>query len=381
MNTLRNNLSDRINLRGFGMLGTAAVLFLSAGVPATSVAEQIRTFCQYGSAGALQFGAGGAVWSQQWGQPHWDWFDCDAKPNASFLNENVVGLQTTTTTGAPVIDANLILSLPFAGTIRLVARGHNNTAHVDGTIIGDMTGSFVADLNAAHAVVTDETITIQFGQSVHSAPDALIQVTQTTGKFKSIHAVGDWEWHVQGTVTIARVPSLSPQMNIFAALQNSALLLGAEEQVVLSGSYTRSDSKLSPESGEKRRDLPLKAKMEGVLIPPSTEVPRFTAHTMGTGTLMGRFIQELTFDALDFTTGAGHGTYVQTAANGDTIQGTFTVQFLNESDFLGSFTVDEGTGRFEGATGFGASAGRLNPDLTFGYAYDGTITLAGGAKP
>jgi hypothetical protein len=42
--------------------------------------------------------------------------------------------------------------------------------------------------------------------------------------------------------------------------------------------------------------------------------------------------------------------------------------------------VDDGTGRFEGATGFGASAGRLNPDLTFAYAYNGTITLPARVK-
>src|SRR5262249_27682294 len=150
--------------------------------------------------------------------------------------QNVVGLQATTTSGSPAIDANLVLHLPFQGTITLTAYEEEDPAQIAGEIIGHMSGSFVADLNAAHAAIGDQTITIRFGQSVHSAPDALIQVTSTSGRFQSLHAVGDWEWHVRGTVTIARVAALPPQLNILAALQNPALLLGAEEEVVLSGS-------------------------------------------------------------------------------------------------------------------------------------------------
>jgi hypothetical protein len=140
----------------------------------------------------------------------------------------------------PVIDANLVLFLPFQGTITLTAHANQNPAKIAGEIKGQMTGTFVADLNAAHAVIGPDTIIIQFGQSVHSAPDALIAVTETTGKFKSIQAEGNWEWRVSGTITIARVPSLAPQLNILAALQNPALLLGAQEEVMLSGTYTRS---------------------------------------------------------------------------------------------------------------------------------------------
>ena len=111
---------------------------------------------------------------------------------------------------------------------------------IAGQIEGSMRGMFVADLNAAHAVVTDETIIIQFGQSVHGDPDALIRVTRTTGKFQSLRPYGDWVWEVFGAITIKRIPTLDPQTNIFAALQNSSLLLGAEEGVALSGSYYRS---------------------------------------------------------------------------------------------------------------------------------------------
>jgi hypothetical protein len=217
----------------------AAGAALLALLPGMAAAAQVKSFCESGFATALQLGAGGAVWTQQWGLPPVDWYDCPACPNIRFLTENVVGRQETVTTGAPVIDANLILRLPFQGTITLTAHDRKRTERVSGQIIGAMNGTFVADLNAAHAVVTDTTITIAFGQSIHSDPDALITVTETTGKFKSIHAVGDWQWRVRGTITIARVLSLTPQNNIFAALQNSALILDAEEETLLSGEYSR----------------------------------------------------------------------------------------------------------------------------------------------
>lgn len=218
----------------------AAGLLACASLLGTARAADVKSFCESGFATALQLGAGGAVWTQQWGLPPVDWYDCPACLNVGLLNENVVGRQETVTSGAPAIDANLILRLPFRGTITLTAYEDDNPQLVAGQIVGAMNGTFVADLNAAHATITDTTITIAFGQSIHSAPDALITVTETTGKFRSVQAEGDWLWRVSGTVTIARVASLTPQVNIFAALQNSALILGAEEEVVLSGEYFRS---------------------------------------------------------------------------------------------------------------------------------------------
>jgi hypothetical protein len=78
--------------------------------------------------------------------------------------------------------------------------------------------------------------------ALDDSPDALIKVTETTGTFKGVHAVGLWEWHVSGTIVCARVPDLSVQDNLFAALQQADLLLGAEEEIVLSGSYYVSPS-------------------------------------------------------------------------------------------------------------------------------------------
>ena len=159
-------------------------------LPTGQSLAKAQSFCESGSATALQLGAAGAVWIQQWGLPAVDWYDCSAEPNIPLLNENVVGRQETRTSGAPAIDANLVLRLPFQGTITLTAYEDDNPAEVAGQIEGAMRGTFVADLNAAHAVVTDTTITIAFGQSLHSDPDALITVTSATGKFQSLRAVG-----------------------------------------------------------------------------------------------------------------------------------------------------------------------------------------------
>jgi hypothetical protein len=216
-------------------LGLAAGLFIGA---ATAQGADVRSFCESGFAIAQQFGAAGAIWTQQWGLAPASFFPCTAEPSVGFLNEEVTGRQVTQTTGAPVIDANLLLSQPFAGNITLTARDENN--EISGEISGAMQGAFVADLNAAHAVATDTTITIRFGSPLHAGPDALIDVTGATGKFQSIQAAGSWQWNVSGSIVIARVPALSLQVNIFAALQNSALILHAEEDVVLSGSYERS---------------------------------------------------------------------------------------------------------------------------------------------
>jgi hypothetical protein len=209
-----------------------------------AMGEQVKSFCEYGTGIALQLGAGGALWDQAWGEEAWEWYECDAAPNVGFLNENVVGLLGTTTAGAPDIDADLVLRFSFGGYFVLTAYDEDDLGEIAGQIFGDVEGLFVADLNAERAVVDEEagTINIFFGAELHDDPDALITVTETTGKFKGIHAVGPWEWYVSGTVTIALVDSMpSLQTNIMAALApNSPLLLGAEEEIVLSGSYYRS---------------------------------------------------------------------------------------------------------------------------------------------
>lgn len=206
--------------------------------------EEIKSFCEYGQGMSTQLGTAGGLWLQTWGEKPWAWYDCDVKPNVGFLGNNVVDLLQTWATGLPEIDwVSMIVHLPLGGRLTLTAFGNTNTAEGAGQIIGDFQGVFVVDGLADHAEVDEEegVIRIFFGATVEEGPDGLIEVTQTSGKFKSIHAVGPWEWHVNGMLKLARISSIPLQDNILGALQNPALILGAEEEIVLSGSYCRTD--------------------------------------------------------------------------------------------------------------------------------------------
>ena len=120
---------------------------------------------------------------------------------------------------------------------------------VAGEINGDVAGTFVADLNAGRAVVDEDAGTIMFAfgsvllDSENLVPDAEITNIQTTGKFKSILAVGSWNFFVNGIIKVQLIPDLPLQTNILSALADPDLLLGAEEEIVLTGSYSRSSKK------------------------------------------------------------------------------------------------------------------------------------------
>ena len=223
------------NIPIIGGIGTFAL----TGEYVPDMSKKVKSFCECGKGVALQLGAGGAVWDQTWGHGPYDWYECEASPDDSILGEDVVGLLETTTAGAPQIDENMILRFDFGGNFAFTDYNDTNPDEIAGQILGDVKGVFVADMNAANAVVDDAagTITIVFGANLHDDADALFTVTQTTGTFENIHPIGVWEWIVSGTITCARVPTLSVQDNILAALQNNELLLGAEEEIVLSGSF------------------------------------------------------------------------------------------------------------------------------------------------
>jgi hypothetical protein len=124
----------------------------------------------------------------------------------------------------------------------LTEHAADNSEDVAGQITCDVTATFVVDMNAERAVVNDAegTITVAFGTSVEEGPDGLMTVTETTGTFADIKQVCPWKWYVNGTMQCARVPGLSVQDNLLAALQQAELLLGAQEEFVLSGLYYRS---------------------------------------------------------------------------------------------------------------------------------------------
>ena len=199
-----------------------------------------KAFCEYGTGVTTRFGAAGGLWAQTWTGDPWAWHKCSASVNATFLGPNVTGELETITTGTPTVDEDMILRAGLGGRLTLTAHNAATPANIDGQIIGDLKGTFVADANAAHATFDAQgNIVCAFGVAVHNAPDALVTVTKATGTYADIHAAGDWAWYVNGTMTIAKVPTLALQQNILAALQKPELLLGAREEFVLTGWYYR----------------------------------------------------------------------------------------------------------------------------------------------
>lgn len=105
----------------------------------------------------------------------------------------------------------------------------------------------------------------------------------------------------------------------------------------------------------------------------------------GTATHLGRFTtvqyQCTTFaDPLSFT----GGQYTFTAANGDTIFGTYTGRFvpIGTTGFFSidaTFTIDGGTGRFAGATGGGPVSGTAT-QAGGTVILNGTISSVGSLK-
>lgn len=202
-----------------------------------------KAFCEYGTGVAARFGTAGGLWSQNWTDGPWSWYTCPATVNTRFLGANVDSELETTTTGAPTIDEDMVLRAALTGRLTLLDHTDAGFPQIEGKIVGDLRGTFVADVNAAHATIDPNgNIVCAFGVAVHNAADAFVTVTEVTGVYADIHPAGDWAWYVNGSMTIARVWTLSVQDNILAALQNPSLVLGAREEFVLTGSYYCADS-------------------------------------------------------------------------------------------------------------------------------------------
>ncbi len=206
--------------------------------------KRAQAFCEYGTGISERMGAGGALWNQVWTGGPWDWHECPTSVNMRFLGDTVSGELETFTAGAPSIDENMVLKFSFGGEMRLNDYNDVNPEEIDGQIIGDAKGLFVADMNAEHASLdADGNIVIAFGASVHDGRDCLITVTEATGTYADIQQAGAWAWYVDGTLTIANVVSreVSLQTNILAGLQQPELLLGAQEEFVLTGLYLHNE--------------------------------------------------------------------------------------------------------------------------------------------
>ena len=133
--------------------------------------------------------------------------------------------------------------------------------------------------------------------------------------------------------------------------------------------------------------VPFYGSYEGVdtgtpLVPPLASV---TVEATGVATHLGKF----TFTALitvNTATGMGSGTFLFTAANGDTVFGTSSGQATftppNVLAIVEIATITGGTGRFAGATG-GFTVARLKNTVTGATiaSFEGSISSPGAAKP
>ena len=101
--------------------------------------------------------------------------------------------------------------------------------------------------------------------------------------------------------------------------------------------------------------VPLKGSLDGtVVISPQSPPFAFVVITAsGTGTHVGHFTLQMPH-LVNFGTATGDGTFTLTAANGDTLTGTFTGQADTSAPIFEieeTGTINGGTGRFAGATG------------------------------
>jgi hypothetical protein len=112
---------------------------------------------------------------------------------------------------------------------------------------------------------------------------------------------------------------------------------------------------------------------------PNTPFASVRVEAVGTATQLGRFTYTAQI-TVNTATGAGSGTFVFTAANGDTVSGTITGQAAftppNVLSISETATVTGGTGRFAGATG-GFDVARLKNTATGATvaSFEGAISL------
>lgn len=76
----------------------------------------------------------------------------------------------------------------------------------------------------------------------------------------------------------------------------------------------------------------------------------------------------------------GHGVFMETLANGDTLHVTYTFEGISKNKILQSgtntWTLTNGTGKFKGAKGAGKCGAKGNADGSVNFECHGTYTLA-----
>ena len=127
--------------------------------------------------------------------------------------------------------------------------------------------------------------------------------------------------------------------------------------------------------------IPMKAKDTGsATIVGATGPILHTADTgSGEAAHLGRYTLAASEDINALTGAVTNGSFTMTAANGDTVSGTYSGQALpGLVGYVVSGPITGGTGRFAGATGFLVWHGTVDPAaLTFADEITGTISSVG----
>ena len=125
--------------------------------------------------------------------------------------------------------------------------------------------------------------------------------------------------------------------------------------------------------------MPFKGTLEGRYGAPAGQFPLISESIVATGeaTLLGRYTLEIA-ETVNLLEATATGTFTFTAANGDTIHGTFTGQAQPGAlvSITENATVVGGTGRFAGATGSFSIHRLFDPvNRTTTGTLDGSISL------
>jgi hypothetical protein len=177
----------------------------------------------------------------------------------------------------------------------------------------------------------------------------------------------------------------------FGWLLTAALATGCGEPRTLVGPSAVSAGNPSPNAGGSAAQnalaqaSPFKGELEGTSSITPLEFPFASVVVTATGnaTHLGKFTITIPH-TVNFTTASGVGTFTFTAANGDTVTGTFTGQ-AQEGPIVSieeHATITGGTGRFERATGSFTLHRQLvqATEVTTG-SFEGTISAPGVGQP
>ena len=183
--------------------------------------------------------SGKGTWQINWGQGPWTWSDnTTALP---LLGANVSSILALQTTAPAKVSADLVATLPIAGTLTLSAHDQNNGNGVIGTMVLSGTGVNIVDLNASRVLV-DQGTGMALAPFHPPGPEVALTLKEATGVFAYVKQAGDWRLQLAGLYAMPLIKGVKLQDNIMQALGGKVALIGGLGDFALSGQYEAIDS-------------------------------------------------------------------------------------------------------------------------------------------